>query len=328
LKYPDRNVRVAMAADSPYPNAKVYSMQRMEQLARGEVLVISDSDVSVTPDYLHAVIGGFANPEVGVVTCLYRGAPGHSVWSRLEALGMSTRFMPGVLVAWLLEDSSREGMQFALGPTMAIRRQCLEAIGGFPAMANYLADDFVLGKWASERGYRVMLSSYVLDHHVLGEGFLATFKHQLRWARSSRCSRPLGYIGELFTHPTALAGLLAWFGLTHAMPVGLAVAVVAGTLALRWWVAAEVGAGVLRDPEARSGWWLVPLGDLLGFVVWFGGFTGRTIHWRGIAYHVGRDGRFEPIDAAEPVVPVALTPVAEDKLATAPGDHVHGTGGQ
>ena len=322
VKYPDQSVRVVMAADSPYPNAKVYSMDRMATLARGRVLVISDSDVSVTPDYLRAVMAPFANPSVGVVTCLYRGAPGRSVWSRLEALGMSTRFMPGVLAAWALEDRSAAGMQFALGPTMAVRRACLDAIGGFAAMSHYLADDFVMGKWASEAGYRVVLSHYVLDHHVLGESFAATFRHQLRWARSSRCSRPLGYIGELFTHPTALALLLVVCGLDwRTVHRGAAAGIVAMTLALRCWVSLEVGSGVLRDPESRRGWWLVPAGDLLGFAVWLGGFAGRTIWWRGIAYRVGQDGKFEPLTAS-------LVAVAQDELAPASSDHIHGSGGQ
>jgi len=329
-KYPERSVRVVMAADSPYPNAKVYSMDRMATLARGQVLVISDSDVCVTPGYLRAVTAPFSNSSlgrsVGVVTCLYRGAPGRSVWSRLEALGMSTRFMPGVLTAWALEDRSPAGMQFALGPTMAVRRTCLDAIGGFAAMSRYLADDFVLGKWASEAGYRVVLSHYVLDHHVLGESFAATFRHQLRWARSSRCSRPLGYIGELFTHPTALALLLIVCGLDwQTVNRAAAAAIVAMTLGLRWWVASAVGSGVLRDPESRR-WWLLPAGDLLGFAVWLGGFTGRTIWWRGIAYRVGRDGKFEALLAASESA--SLVPVAENELAPASSDNIHGAGGQ
>ncbi len=324
-RYPDQAVRLVMAADSPFPNAKVYSMHRMSTLARGDVLVISDSDVSVTPDYLGKIMASFANLEVGVVTCMYRGAPGNSVWSRLEALGMTTRFMPGVLAAWSLEDRSSAGMQFALGPTMAVRRECLEAIGGFTAMSHYLADDFVLGKWASDAGYRVVLSPYVLDHHVLGESFVSTFVHQLRWARSSRCSRPLGYIGELFTHPTALALLLVAAGLElGTMSRWPALGILALTLGLRWWVSYEVGWGALRDRELARGWWLVPVVDVLGFVVWLGGFAGRTIWWRGIAYRVGHDGRFEPISD----IPDSVAVVAQDELAAASSDNVNAAGGQ
>lgn len=331
-RYPERHVEVLTASDSPYPNAKVYSMELMARQARGEVLVISDSDVRVTPDYLRTVVQPFLAPAagkaVGVVTCPYRGAPGTSLWSRLEALGMTTRFMPGILVAWAMEDRSPSGMQFALGPTMAIRRECLEAIGGFTAMGNYLADDFVLGKWAAEHGYRVVLSPYVLDHLVLGEDLAATFLHQLRWARSTRCSRPWGYIGEGFTHPTAISLLAAWALLYARQPAAVAASMVAASLVLRWWVAWEVGWNALRDPELRRSWWLVPLGDLLGFAIWLGGFTGRTILWRGIEYRVGQDGRFEPVVPVEVPEGALLAPIAEHELAAARGEHVHGAGRQ
>jgi ceramide glucosyltransferase len=324
LRHPERSVRV-LVAESPYPNAKVYSMELMARHARGDVLVISDSDVRVTPDYLRAVTRPFADRGVGVVTCPYRGAPGSGLWSRLEALAMTTRFMPGVLVAWLLETKrllpgrKSTGLEFALGPTMAVRRECLDAIGGFSAMAQYLADDFVLGKWAAERGYRVELSPYVLDHLVLGESFTATARHQLRWARSTRCSRPVGYVGEGFTHPTAWALLAAaallmsggtLLSVSQSLLAGFAM--VASALAARAWVSWAVGWGALRDTELRRAFWLIPLGDLLGFTIWLGGFTGRTILWRGIEYRLGRDGRFEPIragtaldatiDAASPIV--------------------------
>lgn len=312
LRHPERAVHMVVA-EPRYPNAKVYSMELMARQARGHVLVISDSDVRVTPDYLRAVMRPFESNDVGVVTCPYRGAPGFGLWSRLEALAMTTRFMPGVLVAWLLEtkslqDQPRSGLQFALGPTMAMSRECLEAIGGFSAMAEYLADDFVLGKWAAERGYRVELSAYVLDHLVLGESLSATARHQLRWARSSRSSRPWGYIGEGFTHPTAWALAATVAAVLSGASLTLGCTMIAVALLARAWVSWAVGWGALRDPELRRSWWLIPLGDLLGFAVWLGGFTGRTIQWRGIEYRVGQDGRFEPIrpstilETAAPIV--------------------------
>jgi ceramide glucosyltransferase len=231
--------------------------------------------------------------------------PGNTLWSRLEALAMSTSFMPGVLVAWALE-----GMKFALGPTMAIRRGCLKAIGGFAAMANYLADDFVLGHWAARKGYEVALSSYVLNHQVLGESFWSTFQHRLRWARSTRCSRPWGYVGEVFTHPLAPAlGLLA---LAPQSPV--CQAILAATVLMRWLVAWSVAGGILHDPNLRRSWWLVPAQDLLEFVVWCCGFLGRTVSWRGIRYAVGQDGCFVP------VLEAASRSIAEHELAAA-GSH-------
>ncbi len=290
-KYPRIPVKVVFAVDSPYPNLKVYSLELMGQQAGSDLLVISDSDVFVGPDYLRTVVRPFANHEVGVNTCVYRGSPGNSLWSRLEAMAMGIQFMPGVLVAWGLD-----GMKFALGPTMALRRNCLEAIGGFSSMSHYLADDFVLGNWAAEAGFRVVLSPYVLNHQVLGESFRSTFEHRLRWARSSRCSRPLGYIGEGFTHPLAVA-----LGLMVLTPHSLLFqAMVAATVLLRWMVSWAVGWVVLRDRSLRRWWWwlLIPLQDVLSFAVWCGGFTSRKIHWRGITYRVEQDGRFEPVEPA------------------------------
>ena len=284
-RYPEQRVRVIVAGRPACPNAKVHSLIKMADRSQAEILVISDSDVFVGPGYLRTVVQPFAKDKVGVVTCVYRGAPGSGFWSRLEALAMGSGFMPGVLVAWALE-----GMKFALGPTMAVRRECLDSIGGFPAMKDYLADDFVLGQWAVEQGYEVVLSPYVLDHRVLGVGFLATFKHRLRWARSSRRSRPWGYVGEGFTHP------LAWaVGLLVVAPNSpWCQAALAATLMVRYLVTWSVAWRVLRDPALERSWWLVPLQDLVGFAVWCGGFTGSTVLWRGAAFEVERDGRFRP----------------------------------
>lgn len=312
-RYPRVPVKVVETGASPYPNAKVYSLEKMAEMARADLLVISDSDVFVGADYLRAVVRPFASSQVGVTTCVYRGTPGRSLWSQLEALAMSTEFMAGVLVAWALD-----GMKFALGPTMAVRRSCLAAIGGFSSMAQYLADDFILGSWIARAGYRVVLSSYVVNHQVLGESFRATFEHRLRWARSARRSRPWGYVGAGFTHPLPVAiGLLI---LTRYSL--LAVTLVAVTLALRWLVTWQVAWGVLRDPGMLRRWWMVPLQDLLSFVVWCAGFTGRQIMWRGTAYTVGQDGRFEP------VTPPTLGPVAEHELSAAGRHHVSAAGGK
>jgi ceramide glucosyltransferase len=285
-RYPHIAVKVVDASAPSYANHKVYSLEKMAAQAAADILVISDSDVRVTPDYLPSLVTAFADPDVGVSTCVYRGVPGRGIWSRLEALAMSTEFMAGVLLAWKLE-----GMKFALGPTMAVRRTCLEAIGGFAAMANYLADDFVLGKWAAQAGYKVVLSPHVVNHQVLGEDFRSCFLHRLRWARSARFSRPWGYVGQVFTYPVPAALLLAAMG-PHSAAMA---AVLVATIAVRCLAALAVGWGVLRDRHALRSWWLVPVQDLLSFAVWCGGFTGRYVQWRDTRYRVWRGGRFEPI---------------------------------
>ena len=146
---------------------------------------MSDSDIHVTPDMLSTVAAEFADPRVGVATCPYRAVPGRGIWSKLEAIGMNTQFLGGVLVARMLE-----GMKFALGPTIAARKSVLDQMGGFDRLKDYLAEDFVMGKFAAELGYRVLLSSYVIEHHIGSQSFAANFKHRLRWARSTRRSRP------------------------------------------------------------------------------------------------------------------------------------------
>jgi ceramide glucosyltransferase len=260
-------------------------MEKMAEAALHPLLIITDSDASVTPDYLRAVAREFALPKVGVVTNLYRGVDGGDLWSRLEALGMSTEFMAGVVVAERLE-----GMKFTLGVSMAISKECLQAIGGFAAMADYLADDFVLGHWSAEAGYEVRLSAHVINHHASTSGFLETFKHRLRWNRSSRYSRPLGYYGQGFTYFLPWTLLLFLFAPTWWSLILLLIA-----LTLRTLLAIELGAKLLGDETVRGNLWLIPLQDVISFATWIGGLKGREIIWRNERYRLYRGGRFAPV---------------------------------
>jgi ceramide glucosyltransferase len=280
-RYPDVPSRLIVTGEPPYPNAKVYSLDRMLAAAQFDLLVMSDSDIRVGPDMLSVIAAEFADERLGLATCPYRAVPGPSFWSTLEALGLNTEFLSGVLVARMLE-----GMKFALGPTIAARREALQAIGGFDAVKDYLAEDFVMGKLAVERGWGVILSSYVIQHRIGAQGFAANLKHRLRWNRSTRRSRPAGYIGQIFTNPVPLALLLclaqpAWW---PVMPITLLFRAAAGY--------ATAGL-VLRDPLTARLWWLVPLQDLASFAVWAGGFFGNTILWRGRKYYLLPDGKFE-----------------------------------
>lgn len=285
-QFPHVPARMIYTGEPPYPNAKVYSMEKMTEAARFELLVITDSDTSVAPDYLRQMAREFADPQVGAVTNLYRGVSGNDFWSRLEALGMSTEFMAGVVVAERLE-----GMKFALGPSMAIRQSCLAAIGGFAAMKDYLADDFVLGNWADAAGWRVNLSKYVINHHVSTDGFLRTFKHRLRWNRSTRFSRPSGYLGQGFTY--GLSWALLSFLVAPSLLIGTATLLL--LLIVRIVLALQLGQGLLKDNTVARSLWLVPLQDLLSFASWVGGFSGREIVWRHERYRLSRDGRFTPV---------------------------------
>lgn len=305
-EYPQIPATMIYTSEPPYANAKVYSMQKMAEVARHSILVITDSDTSVAPDYLQAIAREFASPEVGVVTNLYRGVGGGDLWAKMEAIGMTTEFMAGVVVAERLE-----GLKFTLGPSMAVRKECLSAIGGFAAMKAYLADDFVLGNWADAAGWRVALSHHVINHHASNDGFLRTFKHRLRWNRSTRFSRPAGYVGQGFTYGLAWA-LLLWL----AFPTAWSSGVLLISAALRCWLALQLGVYLLGDAALWRRLWLVPAQDVISFASWVGGFWSREIVWRGERYRLLEGGRFEPLvnrisdPVKDEVVQSSRTPVS------------------
>ncbi|HET6178602.1 MAG TPA: bacteriohopanetetrol glucosamine biosynthesis glycosyltransferase HpnI [Candidatus Sulfotelmatobacter sp.] len=283
-EYPHIPSRLIVTGEPPYPNAKVYSLDQMLPAAAHDLVVMSDSDIRSTADMLRVIAAEFQDPKLGVATCPYRAVPGPSFWSRLEATGMNTDFWSGALVARMLE-----GMRFAVGPTIAARRRVLHSIGGFERVKDYLAEDFVIGKFAAEAGHGVILSSYVIEHHIGDATLPQNLTHRLRWGRSTRRSRPAGYLGQLFTMPLPLALLVcaaapAWWP------------VLALTLVVRALSAYTVSARVLR---ARINWLLLPIEDLMGFCFWIAGFFGNTISWRGRRYRLFSDGRFELIPPSE-----------------------------
>ena len=274
-------VHLVETGESAAPNAKAHSLGHLVARAQHSILVMSDSDVHAPPGLLRRIAAEFQNPTVGVVTCPYRAVPGKGFWSRLEALGMNTQFLAGVLVAWLVGE-----MDFALGPTLAARREVIEAMGGFDELGHYLAEDFVIGNLASRLGYDVVLSSCVIEHRIGSQPFKRNLQHRLRWARSTRRSRPAGYWGEIFTNPIPLA-ILLWLAQPKLWPL---VAVTALFRTLAAWSTAE---SVLHDPLTRQRWWLIPIQDLMSVLVWIAGFFGSTIDWRGRRYKLLPDGRFQ-----------------------------------
>ncbi len=275
--YPKIPSRIIVTGEPPYANAKVYSLDKMMAAAAHDLLVMSDSDIRVTPSLLRTASAEFEDPAMGVSTCPYRAIAGRSLWSRLEAIGMNTDFHSGILVARMLE-----GMRFAVGPTIIARRTAIQSIGGFDKLKDYLAEDFVLGRFAADAGHGVMLSSYVVEHHIGSADFHHSAAHRLRWSRSTRRSRPGGYVGQLFTMPTAIALLLVAWNPT-LWPVA------AFALAFRLLAARVVSWGVL---QARLNWLLLPVEDVAAFCFWVAGFFGNTIAWRGRNYRLERDGRF------------------------------------
>jgi ceramide glucosyltransferase len=278
-KFPNVRARLLITGDPPYPNAKVYSLECMLAEAQYDILVMSDSDIRVQPGFLRSIAAEFGDPRVSMATCPYRAIAGHSLWSQLEAEGMNTDFLAGLLVARLIE-----GVKFAVGPTIAARKQALIAIGGFAKLRNYLAEDFVMGKFAAQAGMGVILSRNIVEHRIGSQNLRASAAHRLRWARSTRRSRPSGYYGQLFTHPLLLA--LALCAVYPACWPALILACL-----LRGLAAHATSAWVLR---AKPRWGLILIEDFLRFVFWLAGFFGNTIVWRGRHYFLHPDGRFEP----------------------------------
>jgi ceramide glucosyltransferase len=285
------SVRLVETGEPTAPNAKAHSLGHLLTRAQHGILVMSDSDVYVPRDLLRRVAAEFQTTEssevpVGVITCPYRAVPGRDFWSRLEAIGMNTEFLAGVLVAWLVGE-----MDFALGPTLAARREVVEAMGGFDELGHYLAEDFVIGNRAPGLGYRVVLSSCVIEHRIGSQTFKGNLRHRLRWARSTRRSRPAGYWGEIFTNSLPLA-LLLWLMSPRLWPF------VVVTVLFRALAAWSTAKWVLHDSLTIRRWWLIPFQDLISALVWVAGFFGNTIDWRGRRYKLLRDGRFQFVGSA------------------------------
>lgn len=284
-KYPSVPVTIVTTGEPTWPNAKVCSLVRMYACAAHDYLIISDSDVLVGPNYIAEVVQPLLRPNNGMVTCLYRGVPTGGLWSTLEALGMSVEMTAGAIVANLLE-----GMRFALGPTMAVRRDALDAVGGFESLADYCADDYVLGSEIAESGRQVVMSEHVIDHVVINCRFACSMRHQMRWMKSTRFSRRAGHAGTALTFamPFGVLGLLAAAGLHHwVLGAGLFAAAYINRVVL----SIAAGWGVVRDGRALRLAWLFPVRDLMGFGFWCASYFGRRIEWRSDWYRLEEGGR-------------------------------------
>lgn len=291
--FPHVPVQFLSSGEPTAPNAKILSLERMAEAAQHDLLIISDSDVRVDQNYVRDVVAPFADANVGAVTCLYRGvAVQGGVWSRIEAAAMSIEMSAGVLVADMLE-----GMKFALGPTMAIRRSCLQEIGGFLPMGDYCADDFLLGNWVAERGHAVVLSRHVIDHVVLHASFWPSMQHQARWMRSTRFSRPKGHFGTALTFsvPFGLLTAVTLIGLHRSHWFPLAVAAILWSIGTRMLLAFAVSQRVVGEKSAWSSVWLYPVRDLLGILFWATSYLGRKVLWRNEIYRLEKGGRMRRI---------------------------------
>lgn len=276
-EFPQHSIQLIVCAESLGTNAKVSNLVQMARAASYDHLIVSDSDIRVSPAYLQRVMAPFANSNVGVVTCLYRGVGGPTFGSKLESLGISTDFLAGVLVARVLE-----GVHFALGSTMAFRRDDLQAIGGFESIVDYLADDYELGKRIAALGREVVISEEVVDTFLPAYTFGQFVEHQLRWGRGVRAARPGGYLGLLFTFgwQCALLSVLVSRGASWSWEL------LALSASLRALVAWSVGWRVLKDQKVFRLFPMLPLRDLLAPLIWMASFASNTVTWRGDRFTV------------------------------------------
>ncbi len=272
-EFPDRAMCLIVCEKILGTNVKVSNLEQMARHARHDYVIVNDSDIQVEPDYLRRVMAPFADPRVGLVTCLYRGVAVATVGSRLESLGISTEFCAGVLVARQIEN----GLHFGLGSTLAFRRTDMELAGGFHSIVNHLADDYEIGKRIAALGLQVHLSDVVVETHLTAYDLRAFFDHQLRWARGVRDARAGGYFGLVTTFGFVWS-LLAVMAARGAPWSWCLLAVV---MLLRLAVAVIVGRSVLHDRQLLSHLWLLPVRDLIGFFVWIASFAGHTVTWRG-----------------------------------------------
>ena len=280
--FPEKDITLVIDPGAIGTNPKVNNLQNMLGKARHQVLVLVDSDIRVGAGYLKAIVSELVGERIGMITCLYRAGKAPGLAAKIEAVGITTEFAPGVLVAWLIE-----GISFALGATIATTKENLQAIGGFQAIADYLADDFVLGKLMSQAGFEVRLSSQIVEIMLPPTTLKSMLKHQIRWARGIRACRPWGHLGALVTHGTTLALLLVLAD--HGSALSLTIA--AGTLLSRLAVVYSVAICRLGDSLLLRNLWLVPLRDLLGFIFWCLGQVGKTVEWRERVFKLTDDGK-------------------------------------
>ena len=285
---PGRDLELVIHSHVGGPNPKVANLLGMQGRIRHDVVIISDTDIAVEQDYLSRTVAALTLPDVGLVTCLYRGTARAGPWARLASMAIDYHFLPDVLVGLALGLARP-----CFGSTIALRRETLAAIGGFEAFLSYLADDYAMGEAVRAAGMRVAIPPFVVAHACAEQSAGEVLRHELRWARTVRAISPLGYTGLVITHPLPFALLAAWLTGLGA----LALSIVAASIACRLVLQVQVD-HTLRVSLNR--WWLGPVRDLLSFVVYVAGFFVSVVSWRGDRYKLRADGTLMPIGEPKP----------------------------
>ena len=285
-EYPRLDLRLVVNDRVLGTNPKVSNLANLYEAAKHDVLLVADSDIRVGPDYLRSVVAPLDDRQVGLVSCLYRGIADRGLWATLGAMFINEWFFPSALVGAHLE-----GVAHAFGATMVCRREMLERIGGFAALAHYLADDYRLGQLVTREGERVVIARYVVDTAVAAATFRELFLRELRWARTYRTVRPVGYFFSVVTLalPIALLALLAMRAAPASVVAVLALVGVRLT-------GAVVFSRALALPVSWRHLSLVPIRDTLSLAIWALSFLGRTVYWAGRRFRVDRDGKLTRAD--------------------------------
>ena len=284
-RHPGRKARIVVNGEPPWPNPPAFSFSCMARQAQSHILVTSDSDVSVDGNYLRQVVPPLLHKNTGMATCVYRGLNTGGFWSLMDAIGMSVEMTAGVVIAnWM------EGMKFGLGPTIVVRRDALDAIGGYQAVGDYFSNDFVIGNFIAAKGFDIAILGHIISHVVPPMTFKRMWQRQVRWAAGTRRSRPLGHLGSglVYAVPFGLLALAAGAMLHHLL---IGAAVLAWSILNRIVEAEAIGWGITRDRVCLRRPWLYAIRDLLGFAVWTASYLKRRIVWRDGRFELVADGR-------------------------------------
>jgi ceramide glucosyltransferase len=286
--FPERRIRILSNATQFGSNRKVNNLALLTREAKHPILLQTDGDVRVGPNYVRELVAPFADPAVGVASCFYRGIAQNSFWAELEAVGTASEFFAGALLAeW------KEGITFALGASVGTTKSWLAKIGGYEALANLLADDYELGKRVHQAGGKVLFCREPVWTMYPAQGAKGFWEHQVRWARTVRLCRPASYFGLLFTHGLPWALLAAAVAPTAWIAAGYLLAYAA----LRFMMAGVVGIWGVGDAVLRRRLWLVPVRDLLNFAVWLAGFASNRVTWGGLEYMM-KDGKMTEVSSS------------------------------
>ncbi|MFT5426529.1 MAG: ceramide glucosyltransferase [Gammaproteobacteria bacterium] len=281
--YPQLDLEMVIDTRLYGSNHKVSNLINMFPSAKHEILLVADSDMRVNKNYLHDIVAPFANVANGAVTCLYSGRTDNGVASKLNAMFINEWFLPSVLISNALKDIS-----YCLGATMAVRREILTDFGGFEVLADYLADDYMLGQMVTERGYKVHLSHTIVENLSYEPSFKSLFLHELRWARTLRAVEPLGFLGTFLTDTLVISCMTALFALLFTQHSFLPSWILGITITARILLHLQVKSAL--DLDGRGSLLLIPVRDLISFVIRIVSFTGHSVEWRNHTFSVDDDG--------------------------------------